>query len=183
MLDKIKEELEKSYLEREEVLKKRRDILPICQEGVKHIHQNEFGKAEEKRKEAQTLLKKCEAQLKEHPVLRDKVLGTSYQEYAELCIVKEYLEKRKLPKLEIPPKYYLTGLGDAIGELKRYAMDKLGEGNIKEAEKIEKELEELYTKFKRFSYPNSIVPNLKRKQDIARKILNDLHDNIISAKI
>ncbi|MFW5902342.1 MAG: hypothetical protein ACOCTT_00430 [archaeon] len=183
MLNKIKEELEKNYQKREKVLKKRRNILPLCQEGVKCIHNNEFEKAEKKRKKAQKILNECESELKESPVLKDKALGISYQEYAELCILKEYLEKRNLPKIDIPPKYYLTGLGDAIGELKRHTMDKLGEGNIKEAEEIEEELEKLYTKFKRFSYPNSIVPNLKRKQDVARKVLNDLHDNIISAKI
>jgi len=183
MLEKIKKELENAYLKREKILKKRRDILPLCQEGVKHIHQGEFQKAEDKKQEAKNLLKECEDELKEHPVLKDKTLGKSYQEYAELCIVKKYMEDGKIPELDVPPKYYLTGLGDAIGELKRAAMDKIGEGKIKEAEKIEDELEKLYTKFKRFSYPNSIVPNLKRKQDVARKVLNDLHENIVSAKI
>ena len=183
MLEKIKKELENAYLKREKILKKRRDILPLCQEGVKHIHQDEFQEAEEKKQEAKKLLKECEDELKEHSVLKDKALGKSYQEYAELCIVKKYMEDGEIPELNVPPKYYLTGLGDAIGELKRVAMDKIGEGKIKEAEKIEDELEELYTKFKRFSYPNSIVPNLKRKQDVARKVLNDLHENIVSAKI
>ncbi len=183
MLDKIEEELEEAYEKREKVLKERRDILPLCQEGVKHIHQNEFEKAEEKKKESERIIKKCEEKLEKYPVLKDKALGKSYQEYAELCILKNYLEKRKLPELDVPPKYYLTGLGDAIGELKRHAMDKLGEGKINEAEDMEKELEKLYVKFRKFSYPNSVVPNLKRKQDVARKVLNELHENIVSAKI
>lgn len=183
MLDEVERELEKAYGRREEVLKIRRDVLPLCQEGVREIHLGNFKKAEEKRKKALSIIKDCEGKLSDHPVLKDKALGKSYQEYAELCILRNFLEHGELPELDVPPKYYLTGLGDAIGELKRHAMDKLGEGKIEEAEKIKKELEELYVSFRRFSYPNSVVPNLKRKQDVARKVLNELHENIVSAKI
>lgn len=183
MLDRIKEDLEDAYQKREKVLKKRRDILPLCQEGVKAIHQGDFQEAERKREKAFELIGKCEEILEDYPVLLDKALGKSYQEYAELCIVKSYLEDGELPEIDVPDRYYLTGLGDAIGELKRYAMDKLGEGDVEEAEGVEKELEDLYTKFNGFSYPNSMVNNLKRKQDVARKVINDLHENIVSAKI
>lgn len=183
MLNRIRENLENAYQKREEVLKKRRGILPLCQEGIKAIHQNDLQEAERKRRKALELIEECEEILEGHPVLLDKALGKSYQEYAELCIVKNYLEKEELPEIDVPDRYYLTGLGDAIGELKRYAMDKLGEGDIEAAEEMESELEDLYVKFNRFSYPNSVVNNLKRKQDVARKVINSLHDNIVSAKI
>lgn len=183
MLEEIEKRIEEAYQRREEVLKQRRDILPLCQEGIKAIHQDNFQEAERKREKARELIEKCEKKLEEYPVLMDKALGKSYQEYAELYIVKSFLEEEKLPKIDVPDRYYLTGLGDAIGELKRFAIDKLGEGDIEAAEEMENKLEDLYTKFNRFSYPNSMVNNLKRKQDVARKVINDLHDNIISAKI
>ncbi len=183
MLDKIEKELEDAYEKREEVLKKRRDILPLCQEGIKAIHQENFPGVEKKKKKAHRIIKECEEILEGRPVLMDKALGKSYQEYAELCIVKSYLEDKELPEIDVPDRYYLTGLGDAIGELKRFAMDKLGEGDIETAEEMKRRLENLYVKFNRFSYPNSMVNNLKRKQDVARKVINDLNDNIVSAKI
>ncbi len=183
MLEDIEEKLEKAYQKREEVLKKRRDILPLCQEGVKAVQKGNLQEAEEKKKKAWSIIRGCESELEGNPVLLDKALGRSYQEYAELCITKRFIEERELPEIDVPDKYYLTGLGDAIGEIKRVGMDRLAEGDIKGAEEIEKDLENLYEELNRFSYPNSVVPNLKRKQDVAQKVINDLHDNIVSAKI
>lgn len=183
MLEEVKEDIEEEYLQREEVLKKRRAIIPICQEGVTKSLRGELEEAEGKRKEALKILRECERELEGYPVLIDKLLKQSYQEYAELKIVKNYIDKGSITKAEVPSKYYLTGLLDAIGEIKRHGMNKLGEGEINEAEEILRDLEDIYLEASKFSYPNSIVPGLKRKKDVARKVINNLNENIISAKI
>lgn len=185
MLEEIKEDLEEAYQKREEVLKKRRNVFPLAQEGVKALLRGNIRKGKEKEEEVKSIIEECEDLLKDHPVLMDKSLGKGYQEYAELVIVREFVLNglEELPDLKMPGKYFLTGLGDAIGEIKRIGINELAEGNLERAEEIERILEEIYSEFNRFRYPNSIVPGLKRKQDVARKVINSLHDSIVSAKI
>lgn len=185
MLKELKEDLEDAYQKREEVLKKRRGVFPLAQEGVKSLLRGDIERGKEKEKELKEIIDECEKLLQDYPVLKDKSLGKSYQEYVELVLVREFIENglKDIPKLNVPIKYFLTGLGDSIGEIKRIGIDELAEGNIERAEEIEKKLESIYEEFNKFRYPNSIVPGLKRKQDIARKVINSLHDSIVSAKI
>ena len=111
------------------------------------------------------------------------MLGSAYQEYAELMTYLSVVRTGKLPRVAVPAEYYLTGLGDAIGELKRYALELLAKGKRKEAEELYESLEDLYAEYASLAYPGSIVPGLKRKQDVARKVLNDLRETLAKTKI
>ena len=183
MINKILKQLDKKTETRETALKKQRKIVPLCAQAIRNVQKGEYKKAEKSVKEIEKAIKGIEKILKNYPDLINPVLGTPYQEYAELMILTSYLETKKLPKLNIPPQYYLTGFGDAIGELKRVTMDLLAEGKLKKAEKLAEELEGLNYLFSKQVYPNSIVPGLKQKQDAARRILNSLHEQIVNYKI
>ncbi len=183
MLSDVREELEEVYGKREEVLRRRRGIVPACQEGVIYSLRGDVEGAEEKRREAIKLIRDCERVLEGFPALKSKLLGSGYQEYAELVILQGYIENGEVPDVDVPGVYYLLGLLDAVGEIKRYAMLKLGDGDLETAEVILRDLEDIYSEVNVFSYPNSIVPGLKRKKDVARGVINDLSRNIVSAKI
>ncbi len=182
-IGKILKQLDKKVEVREKALKKQRKIVPLCAQAIRDVQKNKVKKAEKSVKEIEKIIKEIEKDLEEYPDLKNSVLGTPYQEYAELMILITYLKNKRLPELNIPPQYYLTGLGDAIGELKRTAMDYLGQGDLKKAEGLYKELEELNYLFSKQVYPNSIVPGLKQKQDAARRILNNLYEQIVNYKI
>lgn len=183
MINKILKKLDKKTEVRETALKKQRKIVPLCAQSIRNVQKGDYKKARKSIKEIEKEIKEIEKILKNYPDLINSVLGTPYQEYAELMILTNYLKTKKLPELNIPPQYYLTGFGDAIGELKRVAMDLLAEGKLKEAEELAEELEELNYLFSKQVYPNSIVPGLKQKQDVARRILNNLHEQIVNYKI
>ena len=183
MLKKIKKELDTVVNAREKAIRLQRDIIPLCADAIKAVHGGRIKTAESKLKNAEKKIRQAEAILKGQQAIINSILGTCYQEYAELSILISYLKGKGLPTLKIPLQYYLTGLGDAIGELKRYGLDLLAKGKIKEAEKLEKELEDLYHEYRALNYPNALVPGLKRKQDVARRVINDLHDVISSAKV
>ena len=183
MIKEVLKELDKKVEVREKALKKQRRIVPLCAQAIRNVQKGRIKQAEKSVKEIEKTIKQIEKDIKKYPDLKNSVLGAPYQEYAELMILINWLEKKKLPKLSIPPQYYLTGLGDAIGELKRVAVDYLAEGKIKQAEQLYKELEELNYEFSKQVYPNSIVPGLKQKQDTARKVLNSLHEQIANYKI
>lgn len=182
-LKNIKKELQEIQDLREKAIKIEREIVPICAQAIRDIQKNKYNEAGVKISRIREKINKCEKILNGHPEIIVNILGPAYQEYAELAIFLSYIKKRKLPKLNIPAKFYLLGLGDAIGELKRVCVEYLAEGRIDEAEKLADKLEDLYFELSQHVYPNAIVPGLKRKQDIARKVLNALYNQIITHKL
>ncbi len=183
MLTKVHRELEKMLDARERAFKIQRGIVPLCAQAIRDIQKEKYGQAEKSLKRIKKLIKRVELLLKDYPDMLYAVLGIGYQEYAELSIFLSYVKKRKLPKIDVPPRFYLLGLGDAIGELKREGMRLLSCHKLKEAEKLKEELEDLYYEFSKKTYPNSLVPGLKPKQDAMRRVLNDYNDSIHSHKM
>jgi len=183
LIKKIIRELDEKVKVREEALKAQREIIPLCAQAIRDVQKNKKKKALGKVKKIDAKIKKVEKLLKKHPDMVKPVLGIAYQEYAELMILLNYLENKKLPSLNIPAEYYLLGLGDAIGELKRVGMQFLAQGKIEEAEELYNELEELYYNYSEFVYPNSIVPSLKQKQDVSRRVLNSFSEQLLNFRI
>ena len=177
------QKLDKKTIAREKAFKTQRAVIPKCARAIRDVQKNNLKKAKKDLKEVEKIIKKVEKELKDYPELINPMLGSCYQEYAELCIFLGYVEKGKLVKVNVPPEYYLTGLGDAIGELKRIGMELLAEGNVKGAVKLHSDLEEIYNEFSQFIYPNAIAPGLKHKQDVARKVLNDFYTHILLVKM
>jgi translin len=183
MLKKVKKELDAVCSARERAIKVQREIVPLCAQAIRDIQKNKYQEARGKLKKIEGKIRGSQKILKKYPEVADILLGPAYQEFAELSIFLGYIKNRKLPKVNVPAKYYLLGLGDAIGELKRVGLELLAQHKLKEAEKLEAELKDLYFEFSQYVYPNAVVPGLKHKQDVAQKILADFHNLIQSYKL
>jgi translin len=183
MLKTVERELDKMYLAREKAFKTQRAIVPLCAQAIRDIQKDENSRAEKNLKKIKKLIATCEKILQNYPDLKPAILGDAYQEYAELSIFLSYMKRKTLPKIDVPPRFYLLGLGDAIGELKRVGMELLSRHKIKEAERLKDELEDLYYEFSRKTYPSSMVPGLKPKQDAMRRVLNDFNNAIQTHKM
>lgn len=183
MLANVHRELEAMNRARERAYHIQREIVPLCAQSIRDIQKDKYRLAERNLKRIRKKIKAVETLLRGYPDLVYTVLGSAYQEYAELSIFLLYVKKRKLPKPDVPARFYLLGLGDAIGELKREGMKLLSRGKLKEAESLKEELEDLFYELSRKTYPNSLVPGLKPKQDAMRRVLNDYNDSIHSHKM
>ncbi|MEM0372764.1 MAG: hypothetical protein QXO69_02940 [archaeon] len=183
MMKNVVKELDEMVSAREEAFKVQRKIVPLCAQAIRDIQKKKFSEADEKIKEIEKTIKHVEKTLEKYPETVNSVLGESYQEYSELKIFLSYLQKKQLPVIDVPAKYYLLGLGDAIGELKRVGLELLAEGEYEKAKEMESNLEDLYYEFSQFVYPNSVVPGLKQKQDAARRVLNAFHEQLLEHKL
>ncbi len=106
------------------------------------------------------------------------------QEYVEAVALKEIIENNRLPALgDIPPNAYLLGLADVVGELKRYFLERLIEGNFEEARRILERAKELFDFISSFHYPDAVVPGFRRKKDVARALINSMLHIYAEAKI
>lgn len=98
----------------------------------------------------------------------------AYQEYAESKILVSIVKDNKIPSLDVPAEVYLTGLGDAVGELKRKFLEELVSGNVKEAKRILKHAIKIHDMLGAYDYPDYIVPGLRRKKDQTRYQVNSM---------
>ena len=73
---------------------------------------------------------------------------------------------------------YLLGLGDVIGELRRYVLDQMRRDEIEKLDDILNEMENIYTQLFSLDYPKSITQDLRRKTDIARGIIEKTRGDI-----
>lgn len=183
-LEKITGTIEKKLNEkddlRETALKKCRDIIRISRKCIKGIHNGK--EVEEMLKEAIDMNRKLKKELKEHPdLLTSGYMENASQELAEAKIFLAIKNEEDLPRpedIEVSYTSYLLGFGDVIGELRRVGVNLLKEGKIAEVESVMEKMEAICDKLMEFDYPSGLIP-IKRKQDVAKKLLEKMRGDII----
>src|SRR3989338_2856919 len=165
------EEIEKTLMKKEEqfdkVHVKNREIVRSCSNAIKAIHAKDMDEAKKNLKVAENELNAIEKIAGEFPEQLNHIL----QEYAEAKIVLSAVESKKIPsfkELGVNEISYLNGLLDATGELKREMYESLRKKDKKLAEQYFKMMEEIYDALLPLRFSNSVLPEFRRKQDIAR---------------
>ncbi|MCD6523090.1 MAG: hypothetical protein J7K68_05040, partial [Candidatus Diapherotrites archaeon] len=181
-LVKAEKELIKKQRIRDAVTPKQKEILRICAKAIRDIHTGNIKEARRKKKAVEKRIKALEKQIKQYPVLRDRLLGICYQEYVELAVMLSVLKDSRLPELNVPADAYVLGTLDAIGEMKREVMTKLLNNDIDGALMLYNKMEEIYYAMEGFSFPSSIVPGLKAKQDVMKRVLEGLYIILVEAQ-
>jgi len=78
----------------------------------------------------------------------------------------------------VPSVDYVLGLADVVGEYRRLALDALREGDVKKGEKCLETMDEIYIELTAMDEAYMLVPGLRRKCDIARKIIETTRGDI-----
>ncbi len=106
------------------------------------------------------------------------------QEAVEAVLLGAIISRMPLPgppDLGVDPEPYLLGLGDVVGEVRRLALDRLGQDDLAGAEAALALMEELTRSLLRFDTTRAIVP-LKPKQDTARMLLERTRGEVVMAR-
>ena len=170
----FKEEIQEKEKAREEILSTSRTVTRISKQAVMAIHRHELGEAKTKLQQAKIFIEKTENILDSHQDLVINSIRTAYQEYAEAQVFLWLVEKGKYPhpcELNIPIIPYILGLADTIGEFRRRTLDFLREGKLKDAENCHKIMDEVYTELINLDSAYVVAPELRRKCDIARHVI------------
>ena len=149
------------------MLRLTREIVRGCAVAIKAVHARDRKAAEGEMRKVETLIKKAR---KGEGEFRHVALS-AYQEYAEAKVLLAALEKAELPtheELGVPFEAYLTGLMDAVGELRREMLGELKRGRRKEAERYFDVMDAIYEAVLPLRFSNSLLPNFRKKQDVAR---------------
>jgi translin len=158
-----------------------RGIVRHCSNGIKLIHAGEIAQA---RKEI------AAAQQEIAPFAKTKkfayLLEQPYQEIVEAKLLLAAVEGKKLPtysELGMPFEPYLLGLCDLVGELRREMLEMLKKGKKKEAEKYFELMSGIYDELMPIRFSNSLLPNFRKKQDVARGQVEQARSELVRATI
>jgi translin len=175
ILESIKAEIEADDVIREKALPLAREAVRICGESVKQAHRGEFTDASKLLEESRNLLTKAAEEISHSGFMSSsRVLDAAYQEMAEAANVVSLLSDGSFVppnQAGVPSRPYLTGLADAIGELRRAVLDSLRADDTIRAERLLDLMEETLDGLLGFDFPNALVPDLRRKCDVARSLV------------
>ncbi|WP_456474219.1 hypothetical protein [Candidatus Pyrohabitans sp.] len=168
IMSDIKKELDTKDARREEVFSFGREIRRLATRALRELHRNQYPLAEELLQEAERLISRLTVD-----DFRFGLLQEAVQEYVEARLTLCILRGEDIPshhELRVPPEWYLLGLGDVVGELRRRILDLLREDRLEEIERLLDIMDEITHELNSLVYPNAIVA-IKRKQDVARMIM------------
>lgn len=174
--------LEEKDQVREVAIKSSRAIIRLSGTIVHAIHKGEDVKP--MLHEALDETHRLKSLLDDYPdIWESGLVGDALQEVSEATILFYLVTDDTFPdpdELGIPGNAYIMGLADAVGELRRFSLEKLREGKIEEAEKYLDLMRKIFLVIMRFDFPDALVP-IRRKQDVARSLLEKTRGDVALA--
>ena len=161
----------------------RENILRLCREVIRHsanairaIHRQEKANAEQLLNSAHTFLKQLNHDVTDEHIdlLYAGFVHDAQKEFAEANITLSIVNNTLLPdpqKLGVTYPAYLNGMGEAIGELRRYILDGLRHNDLSRCEELLEAMDDIYSILVTMDYPDAITHGLRRTTDAVRGIL------------
>ena len=175
LLDKIEEELKKKEELRQGLQKDMRRATRLSKQAILFVHQERFDEAKKRLKEASELLAKLDDISKDHSELvYSGLVNAAFEEYVEANTLFTLIREERFIKPEelgVPSISYVLGLSDVIGELRRKTLDSLRKGDVETAENCMQKMEQIYIELTSMDDAYLLVPGLRRKCDVARRVI------------
>jgi translin len=139
------------------------------------VHRQEFGQAQGLLQSARNLLSRAAqaitacSELSNTGFFRD-----AQKEFAEGSITLALVTGETPPdpgELDIDPAAYLNGLGEAVGELRRYLLDSIRKGDLSRGGELLSAMDDIYNILVTIDFPDAITGGLRRTTDMVRGIL------------
>ena len=167
---------------REETHESMRKATSLSKQAILLIHQKRFDDAEKMVASAKEKIVSLQEQAKKYPeIIYGGMLSAAFQEYSEANIfLISVKEDRFVTPLEInvPSVDYVLGLADVIGEYRRLALDNLREGEVVKGEKCLEIMDQVFIQLLGLDEAYMLVPGLRHKSDIARRIIETTRGDI-----
>ena len=169
------EHLAAKHAARERALPKSRSAIRLCANAIRAAHRDEFETSTQLIEQAGKLLAEMAADLRDHlDIFHAGFVADAQKEYTEAALTNALIRREPLPtpaELGVEWAPYLNGMGEAIGELRRYILDRMRLGKLDGCEALLADMDEIYAILITLDYPDAITGNLRRTTDAARGIL------------
>jgi translin len=170
----------------------REKVLPLCRETIRHsgnairaIHRQEFDQAKELLKSARERLAEVEPGISDHGELSYAgFVRDAQKEFAEASITLALVTGKTLPspdELGVDAAAYLNGMGEAVGELRRYLLDSMRGGDLSRGEELLSAMDDIYSTLVTMDFPDAITGGLRRTTDMVRGVLERTRSDLTLA--
>ena len=170
---------------RERALPKSRTAIRYCANCIRATHRQEYQIAAELLGQAATLLAEMAEDLRDHPeIFYAGFVQDAQKEYAEAVAFMALTQHSPLPlapAISIGWAPYLNGLGEAVGELRRYILDQLRRNNFDKCEMYLRYMDDIYALLITIDFPDAITGGLRRTTDATRGILEKTRGDLTIA--
>ena len=160
---------------REKVLPCCREVIRNCSQAIRAVHRQEFDQAAERLKTARGLLGEAEQMAASCDELNyTGFFRDAQKEYAEGSVLLSVVGGKPIPspsELAIDDAAYLNGLGEAVGELRRYLLDSMRQGDVSRGEELLQVMDDIYSVLVTMDFPDAITGGLRRTTDMVRGVL------------
>lgn len=182
VLKAVKIELKKKEKVRENAQDDMRKTTSLSKQAILYIHQKKMGEAKKLIGKAKEIILNLSKTSEAYPeIVHGGLFDAARQEYSEANIFLKLIEESRFATPEeigVPSIDYVLGLADVIGEYRRLALDALREGDAKKGENCLQTMDEVYVELMALDEAYMLVPGLRRKCDVARRIIETTRGDI-----
>jgi translin len=183
--ERIRENFEAKNAARDEALRRSRQLIRYCANSIRATHRAEFEEAGQllaTARQAASELVECVA---DYPDLYYAgYTQDALKEFAEANITYALITDGPLPDpddLGVEYAAYLNGLGEAVGELRRYVLDIIRRGQTERGEEILSAMDDVYAVLVTIDFPDAITSRLRRTTDVVRGVLERTRGDLTMA--
>lgn len=170
---------------REQALALCREVIRHCANAIRAVHRNEFEAADGLIDGARAKLSEVGELLADHrDIYHAGFVADAQKEFAEASLTSALVRGLSLPgpsEMGMGAAPYLNGLGEAVGELRRYLLDVLRGGDVERCEGYLHSMDEIYGVLVTVDYPDAITGGLRRTTDVTRGILEKTRGDLTLA--
>ncbi len=167
---------------REKALPICREVIRYCSPSIRAVHRHEFNEAKEGLAKARGLLNEAAQGLSVGcELLNLTFLRDAQKEYAEGNLTLALVTGAPLPQpgdLGVDPAAYLNGMGEAVGELRRYLLDSMRQDDMYRAEELLLAMDDIYNVLVTMDFPDAITGGLRRTTDMVRGVLEKTRSDL-----
>lgn len=183
--DKIRENFDGKDAAREKGLTRSRAVIRNSANAIRAIHRGEYDDAQALMRDSSQLLREVDEALKDHPdVYHAGFVHDAQKEHSEAHQTYALIRGEPLPDpddLSVGYAAYLNALGEAVGELRRHALDRIRQNDRDWGERVLGAMDEIYYAMVSFDYPTAISGGLKRTADVTRSLIERTRGDITNA--
>lgn len=174
--EKIRLYLSTKDTARENTLRLCREVIRYSANAIRAIHRQDKAKAEQLLGSAHASLQELSHDIlnKHNDLLHAGFVHDAQKEFAEASTTLAMVTGKSLPDPEtlgVSCPAYLNGLGEAVGELRRYLLDSMRRNDLSRCEELLATMDDIYGVLVTMDFPEAITYGLRRTTDSVRGIL------------
>lgn len=185
LAEKMRQDLSAKDHVRERVLRLCRETIRHCSTSIRAIHRQEDQSARELLEQARNLLKEIGEVVAAFPDLTATgYMNDAQKEYAEGCLTLALVAGEPLPSAEhlgVSLPAYLNGMGEAVGEMRRYLLDGIRRYDLSRSEELLSAMDDIYGVLVTMDFPDALTGGLRRTTDMVRGVLEKTRGDLTVA--